>query len=273
MFKATLPRCNVKSLKSGSLPTTQTPSPRSPKVFPLFQHHSTAEFLAAAATEQSIPKLHGAPEVVFTGRANVGKSSLLNLIVGRRSLASTSKKPGHTQTLNFYRISSDPRKLVVVDSAGYGSRGRLEWGQTFEWYIQNRPQLKRVYALFDIRHGLTEADKMMLQFLEEASQGPDGPRFTIQVVFTKVSWRGDFPEHLKAIKERLAKNIFQLTPTCLPPILTSSKIPIRGLNHMRQNILEAVGLLGQGGTQNGRVQIIRAAETQTETSSHRTKRP
>ncbi|EMD38977.1 hypothetical protein CERSUDRAFT_93018 [Gelatoporia subvermispora B] len=272
MFKATLPRCNIKnSPKSGNLPTTQNHS-RSRTVFPLFQHPAAAQFLAAASTEDVIPELHGAPEVVFTGRENVGKSSLINLLVGRNYLAPTSKIPGRTQTLNFYRVCPDPSQLVLVDSAGYAARRRLVWGRVFEHYIQNRPQLKRVYTLFDIGHGLTEADKMMLQFLKEASQGPDGPRFTIQAVLTKVSWTAGMPKHLKANQQSLASMISEHAPTCLPPIITSTRKPVRGLDLMRQNILEAVGLWPQRGTQNGRINILRTAETQPKASLSRTKR-
>ncbi|OCH96381.1 P-loop containing nucleoside triphosphate hydrolase protein [Obba rivulosa] len=242
MFKATLPRCNVAAANATATVSTQKfYSARSAKAFPIFQDSGAAQFLAAAGTIESIPELHGGPEVIFTGRANVGKSSLLNLILGRNKLASTSKKPGHTKTLNFFGVSRDPRKLVIVDGPGYGARGRPEWGQAFEHYIQNRPSLKRVYILFDIKHGLTPDDKAMLMFLDEACQKASPLGWTLQAVITKASWTGTIPSHMVAIIERLTKNIFAFAPTCLPPIITSSKRPVRGLFHMRQNIVEAIG--------------------------------
>jgi len=85
-----------------------------------------------------------------TGRANAGKSTLLNAVIGRRNLLFTSKKAGRTQTLNFFRVGGDPGRLVVVDSPGYGARGRPEWGAVFDDYIRNRNEYATFRLSFDI---------------------------------------------------------------------------------------------------------------------------
>ncbi|KAH9992432.1 hypothetical protein BJV77DRAFT_1067718 [Russula vinacea] len=101
---------------------------------------NTAEFVAAAASASSIPRSMRLPEVVVTGRANVGKSTLLNAVMKRRRLVAASKKPGRTKTLTFFRVGPSPGKLLLVDAPGYGHRGRPEWGQLFDQYLDTRQE-------------------------------------------------------------------------------------------------------------------------------------
>ena len=108
------------------------------------------------------------PEFLIVGRSNVGKSSFINTLVNRKSLARTSAKPGKTQTLNFYNIDD---MCYIVDIPGYGyaavSNAKQEkFGLMIEEYIMNRPNLKHVFLLIDYRHKPTENDLIMYDFLK-----------------------------------------------------------------------------------------------------------
>ncbi|KDQ50139.1 hypothetical protein JAAARDRAFT_165071 [Jaapia argillacea MUCL 33604] len=206
-----------------------------PKFFSDGKH---AEFLAAAVSSTSIPALHGLPEVIVAGRANVGKSTLLNAVLNRRDLLHTSKKPGRTRSLNFYKVGPPPGKLVLVDAPGYGERGRPEWGELFDCYLDNRSQLRRVYLLVNARHGLNAADKEMLQYLDDRCQSSSGTRWTIQTVITKADTALD--KQSAGLVSRLEKQIFDIAPVCLPPIVTSMlKHPYFGLDNVRNSIAQA----------------------------------
>ena len=103
------------------------------------------------------------PEVAFAGKSNVGKSSLINAIVNRKSLARTSGQPGKTQTINFYNINE---AMYLVDLPGYGyakvSQSEKEkWGKMIERYLHTSKNLKAVFLLIDIRHDPSANDKMM----------------------------------------------------------------------------------------------------------------
>lgn len=107
------------------------------------------------------------PEFAFAGKSNVGKSSLINALMNRKSYARTSSQPGKTQTINFYNINSE---LYYVDLPGYGyAKVSLEvkakWGKMIENYLKNSPMLKCVFLLIDIRHEPTENDKTMYDWI------------------------------------------------------------------------------------------------------------
>lgn len=107
-------------------------------------------------------------EVAFAGRSNVGKSSLLNLLTNRKSLARVSGNPGKTRTINFYEINGDFR---IVDLPGYGyarvSKSMSEgWGEMMEVYLENRPNLLKVIQLVDIRHAPSKQDIQMYNYLK-----------------------------------------------------------------------------------------------------------
>jgi GTP-binding protein len=111
----------------------------------------------------------GPPEIVFAGRSNVGKSSAINALVGRKRLAFTSKTPGRTQTINFYSLADVAR---LVDLPGYGY-ARVPRGQRTQWrelvgdYLRLRPNVAGIVVIMDARHPLTPLDAQLLEWLGE----------------------------------------------------------------------------------------------------------
>ena len=136
-------------------------------------------FVAGAASLESLPAIT-LPEIAFAGRSNVGKSSLVNALTGRRTLARTSSKPGHTRQINFFDLSG---RLFLVDLPGYGfaqvARAMKEaWQDLASAYLRGRPTLKRVCLLIDSRHGVKEADRETMKNLDKAA-------VSYQLVLTK----------------------------------------------------------------------------------------
>jgi GTP-binding protein len=127
-----------------------------------------AEFVMGAVQPGDLPT-DGLPEVAFSGRSNVGKSSLINRLAQSRGLARTSASPGKTQQINFYRIDS---RFYMVDLPGYGFvRGgeslRHRLGAITEGYLRQRDPLRAVVQLVDARRGPTDADRVMIQWLRD----------------------------------------------------------------------------------------------------------
>ena len=107
------------------------------------------------------------PEIAFAGKSNVGKSSLINALINRKSYARTSATPGKTQTINFYNINEE---LYLVDLPGYGyakvsEQEKIRWGKLIERYLHESKQLKVVFLLIDIRHEPSANDKMMYEWI------------------------------------------------------------------------------------------------------------
>ncbi len=127
---------------------------------------SQAEFLASTAAPAGMPP-PGPPELAFAGRSNVGKSSAINALTGRRRLAFTSKTPGRTQTINFFELGGGAR---LVDLPGYGYAKvsqslRAQWGTLVGAYLGSRTTLAGVVLVMDARHPLTRLDVQLLEFL------------------------------------------------------------------------------------------------------------
>ncbi len=123
----------------------------------------------------------GLPEVAFAGRSNVGKSSLLNALTGRTTLARTSNTPGRTQQLNFFDLAG---RLMLVDMPGYGyakapKHEIARWTNLVHDYLRGRATLRRVLLLIDGRHGLKDADQPVMKMLDQAA-------VSYQIVLTKV---------------------------------------------------------------------------------------
>lgn len=127
-----------------------------------------SEIIAVAVKKEQYPK-SGPMEIAFAGRSNVGKSSLLNLITGRRKLARISGSPGKTRTINFYSINDDCFRIVDLPGYGYAKVSKAEtqkWGLMIEEYLIERPNLIKVVQLVDIRHKPTKQDVQMYDFLK-----------------------------------------------------------------------------------------------------------
>lgn len=158
-----------------------------------------AEIACVAATKEQYPT-EGYPEVAFAGRSNVGKSSLINTLVNRRSLARTSSTPGKTRTINFYNINDS---IYLVDLPGYGyakvsKEEKKKWSGMIEGYLNNRQELKTVILLVDIRHEPTNDDKLMLEWMRNS--GKD-----IVVVATKADKlsKNEMMKHVPMVKKAL----------------------------------------------------------------------
>ena len=158
-----------------------------------------AELETVAVKRSQYPE-DNVPEIAFAGRSNVGKSSLLNLLTNRKSLARVSGAPGKTRTINFYRINDEFR---IVDLPGYGyakiSKSISEnWGDMMEEYFQNRQGLKKVVQLVDIRHAPSAQDVQMYEYLRH--YGLDG--LVVATKADKVS-RNEMQKCMKTIRQTL----------------------------------------------------------------------
>lgn len=140
------------------------------------------------------------PEIAFAGKSNVGKSSLINSLLCRKSLARTSAQPGKTQTINFYNIN---KELYFVDLPGYGYAKvsveiRAKWGKMIEKYLHTSGQLKKVFLLIDIRHVPSENDCMMYDWIVDNG-------YDLVIICTKLDKikRSQVQKNLKLIREKL----------------------------------------------------------------------
>ena len=140
------------------------------------------------------------PEIAFAGKSNVGKSSLINALMNRKSYARISATPGKTQTINYYNINDE---MYLVDLPGYGyakvsEQEKIKWGQLIERYLHSSTQLKAVFLLIDIRHAPSENDRIMYQWIVE--QG-----FEPIIIATKLDKlkRSQVQKHVKMVKTGL----------------------------------------------------------------------
>ena len=140
------------------------------------------------------------PEIAFAGKSNVGKSSLINALMNRKSYARISATPGKTQTINFYNINEE---MYLVDLPGYGyakvsEEEKQKWGQLIEKYLHGSSQLKAVFLLIDIRHDPSANDKMMYDWVVAQGYQP----IIIATKLDKIK-RSQIDKHLKMLRTGL----------------------------------------------------------------------
>ena len=193
---------------------------------------TSAEFVISNTDVKKCPA-GNFPEYAFIGRSNVGKSSLINMLTGKKGLAMTSQKPGKTLLINHFIINNN---WFLVDLPGYGfaqrgKEGRQNIQRIIEDYILEREQLTNLFVLIDCRH---EAQKIDLEFMEWL--GENGVPFSI--IFTKIDKisKGRLQENLKAYQEKLLETWEEL-----PPILLSSSEKKDG----REEILDYIDTINK----------------------------
>ncbi|MGA2043737.1 MAG: ribosome biogenesis GTP-binding protein YihA/YsxC [Roseiarcus sp.] len=187
------------------------------------------DFFFAAAKSDGLPPV-GAPEIAFAGRSNVGKSSLVNALTGRQSLARTSNTPGRTQELIFFDLGG---RLTLVDMPGYGyaavNKNKVaSWGQLVRDYLRGRANLMRAFVLVDGRHGLKPSDLETMALLDRSA-------VSYAIVLTKRDEVGpaDQPARVEATLEALRAH-----PAAYPGAFFTSSRTGEGIPELRGHIMQ-----------------------------------
>jgi GTP-binding protein len=182
------------------------------------------DFVAASGSVASLPPMRGT-EIAFAGRSNVGKSSLINALTGRKALARTSRTPGRTQELIFF---TNGEGLNLVDMPGYGYAAAAKskianWTELIHTYLLGRRNLARVYVLIDARHGLKDTDVPTLKALSDAA-------VSHQIVLTKADAvkKSDLAGRVAEVEAALTKR-----PAAFPGVLITSAEDGAGIEDVR----------------------------------------
>ena len=190
-------------------------------------------FLKSAPTLQHLP-VANAPEIAFAGRSNVGKSSLINALVNRRSLARASVTPGRTQELNFFEVG-DPLLFRIVDMPGYGYakapvKTVQKWRYLVNDYLRGRAVLKRAFVLIDSRHGVKDIDRDIMKMLDDAA-------VSYRLVLTKADKVKDseLQSVIAATQAELRKHV-----AAFPELSVTSAEKRGGIDELRSAVMDAV---------------------------------
>ena len=202
-------------------------------------------FVKGVVSIDGLPK-DGRPEIAFAGRSNVGKSSLINALVGRTSLARVSVTPGRTRELNFFTLGKDA-PLYLIDMPGYGyaraAKSEIKgWTRLIGDYLKGRRELKRVFLLIDARHGIKPNDTETMKLLDEAA-------VSYQAVLTKADKpkASELAEVIAKVEAELAKR-----PAAYPQVLVTSAHTGMGIPQLRAAI---VGLTPNGVVPRGKAPV------------------
>lgn len=191
---------------------------------------SGCEFFYAAQTLQTLPEPAGV-EIAFAGRSNVGKSSLLNALTGRKALARVSHQPGRTRQLNFFRCAAGP--VVLVDMPGYGyaeapKEIKRDWQGLMLDYLRGRPNLRRVLLLLDSRVEVKVSDQTVMELLDQSA-------VAYQIVLTKAD--AVKPGALKRKQDEILE-LAKKHPAALNSLFTTSSETGEGIEALRASIAE-----------------------------------
>ncbi|GHA50090.1 putative GTP-binding protein EngB [Amylibacter ulvae] len=206
---------------------------------PTAQEIESARVLFAGETDflKGVVAMDGMPpadrlEVCFAGRSNVGKSSLINALTGRKALARTSNTPGRTQEINFFTLAEEH---YLVDVPGYGFANAPlpvveKWQRLLKAYLSGRPSLRRVFLLIDSRHGPKTADEEIMQLLSKSA-------VTFQIVMTKVDKlkKGELDKVLEK-----TKSVIKKYPASYPELVLTSSEKGEGIPTLRHIIATLV---------------------------------
>lgn len=191
-------------------------------------------FLKSVVSMDTLP-VHDAAEIAFAGRSNVGKSSLINALLGRKKMARTSNTPGRTQQLNFFTLEAAIEPACIVDLPGYGyARASkvdiAQWTGLVKDYLVGRPNLRRAMLLIDARHGFKDNDREVMALLDKAA-----------VSYLVVATKADKVKarELDALLDKM-KGELSRHPAAFPTIIATSAEKKSGIDELRLAVLDAL---------------------------------